>query len=182
MFKLLKKLDAAIAGFEKLVLAWGILLMAINSIANVFGRYLFNQSLYFSEELNQFLIVLVTFVGLGYAARKGRHIRMSAVYDQLPDRWRKALMIVICALTAAIMFLLAYYAVSYLAIVADLQKVTPALQIPLYLTYLWVPVGFAITGVQYVLTIVQNLRKPDVYISFEEIDRYDTPETPEAGL
>ncbi|MGB1539435.1 MAG: TRAP transporter small permease [Rickettsiales bacterium] len=182
MLKRFAKLDATIAIFEKWVLAWGILLMAANSIANVFGRYLFNQSIYFSEELNQFLIVLVTFVGLGYAARQGRHIRMSAVYDQLPDRGRKALMIVICALTAAIMFLLAYYAVSYLGIVADLGKVTPALQIPLYLTYLWVPVGFTITGIQYVLAIVQNLRKDGVYISYSEIDRYETPDTPEAGL
>lgn len=182
MFRIFAKIDGCIARFESFVLAWGILLMAINSIANVFGRYLFNQSLYFSEELNQFLIVLVTFVGLGYAARKGRHIRMSAIYDQLAPKWRKRLMMVICAITAALMFLLAYYAVSYVSIVAQLEKVTPALQVPLYLTYLWVPVGFAITGIQYVLTFLQNWRKDDIYISYSEKDVYTTPDTPEGGL
>lgn len=182
MFRIFAKIDDYIARFESFVLAWGILLMAINSIANVFGRYLFNQSLYFSEELNQFLIVLVTFVGLGYAARKGRHIRMSAIYDQLAPKWRKRLMLMICAITAALMFLLAYYAVSYVGIVAQLEKVTPALQVPLYLTYLWVPVGFAITGIQYVLTFIQNWRKDDIYISYSEKDVYTTPDTPEGGL
>lgn len=99
--------DYGISRFESFVLAWGVILMAVNSIANVIGRFVFNQSLYFSEELNRFLIVLVTFVGLGYAARKGRHIRMSALYDQLGDRGKKVLMILIAAVTGALMFLLA---------------------------------------------------------------------------
>lgn len=182
MFRIFAKIDGCIARFESFVLAWGILLMAINSIANVFGRYLFNQSLYFSEELNQFLIVLVTFVGLGYAARQGRHIRMSAVYDQLAPVWRKRLMMVICAFTAALMFVLAGYAFSYVGIIARLDKVTPALQVPLHLTYLWIPVGFSITGIQYMLALVQNWRKEDIYISYHEKDVYHMPDTPEGGL
>jgi C4-dicarboxylate transporter, DctQ subunit len=165
--------DMVIAKFEVFVLAYGVLLMAANSIANVAGRFFLSQSIYFSEELNQFLIVLITFVGLGYAARKGRHIRMSAVYDQLSDRNRKILMVIIATVTSAIMFVLAYYAFVYVSRVARLGKVTPSLQLPLYLTYVWVPIGFFITGLQYALTVVSNLRHPDIYLSYEEIDSYD---------
>jgi TRAP-type C4-dicarboxylate transport system permease small subunit len=169
----LAAVDTVVAKFEVWVLAYGVLLMAANSVANVAGRFLLSQSIYFSEELNQFLIVLITFVGLGYAARKGRHIRMSAIYDQLSDRNRKILMIIIAAVTSAIMFLLAYYSFEYVYRVARLGKVTPALQMPLYLTYVWVPIGIFITGLQYALTVVSNLRHSDVYISYEEIDSYD---------
>ncbi len=165
--------DMVIAKFEVFVLAYGVLLMAANSIANVAGRFFLSQSIYFSEELNQFLIVLITFVGLGYAARKGRHIRMSAVYDQLSDRNRKILMVIIATVTSAIMFVLAYYAFVYVSRVARLGKVTPSLQLPLYLTYVWVPIGFFITGLQYALTVVSNLRHPDIYLSYEEINSYD---------
>jgi C4-dicarboxylate transporter, DctQ subunit len=176
VMRILAAIDNGIARFEAFVLAFGILVMAGNSIANVIGRFVFARSLYFTEELNQFLIVLVTFVGLGYAARKGRHIRMSAVYDQLTDRQRKWMMIFIAAVTAAVMFVLAYYSYVYVARVAKLGKVTPSLQVPLYLTYLWVPLGFVITGIQYVLTVVKNLRSDDVYISYEQIDSYDEGE------
>jgi len=172
----LAAVDRGIAYFEAFVLAAGILLMAANSIANVLGRFVFSQSLYFSEELNQFLIVLITFVGLSYAARKGRHIRMSALYDQLSDRGRKILMIVIATVTAAVMFVLAWYAYEYVSRVARLGKVTPSLQLPLWLTYVWVPIGFVITGIQYVLTVIQNLRHPDVYISYEQVDSYEEVE------
>lgn len=177
----LAAVDRAIARFEAFVLAAGVLLMATNSIANVIGRFVFAQSIYFTEELNQFLIVLVTFVGLSYAARKGRHIRMSAVYDQLSDRGRKILMIVIAASTALVMFVLAYYAYEYIARLAKLGKVTPSLQVPLWLTYLWVPIGFVITGIQYGLTVVRNLQAPDVYISYEQVDTYEEPAPQETG-
>jgi C4-dicarboxylate transporter DctQ subunit len=174
--RLLSLLDRGIAKFEAIILAYGVILMAVNSIANVIGRFVIGQSIYFSPELNQFLIVLITFVGLGYATRQGRHIRMSAFYDQLPDRGRKILMVVIAAVTAVIMFVLAYYSYEYVSRVGRLGKVTPALQFPLYLTYIWVPVGFVITGIQYVLTVLRNLQERDVYISYEHIDSYEESE------
>ena len=168
----LRWLDTGIAKFEWIVLSYGVLIMAANSIANVIGRFVFGQSIYFSMELNAFLMVLITFIGLGYAARQGRHIRMSAVYDQLPDVGRKVLIIIISLVTAAIMFVLAYYSVSYVHRLFELGKVTPSLRVPLWITYLWVPVGFVITGIQYLLTVYQNLRSKEVYISYEVVDSY----------
>ena len=179
LFRGLNLLDRGIAWFEAKVLAWGIILIALNTVANVFGR-IFGQSLYFSEELNQFLIVLVTFVGMGYAARQGRHIRMSALYDQFGEQGRKVLMIIVCSVTALLMFALAWYSLNYVLRVADMGRVTPALRVPLYLTYLWVPVGFLITGIQYLLTVLINLREKAVYISYEHIDTYDDAD--QAGI
>lgn len=173
IFQALNVVDRVIETFETYVLAYGIIIMAVNTIANVFARNVFLQSLYFSEEINQFLIVLVTFVGLGYASRKGRHIRMSAVYDQLGDLQKKILMILMCAVTSAVMFILAYYSYQYIAGLADRGTVTPALRVPLYVTYIWVPIGFIITGIQYALTIVRNLREREVYISYSEVDAYE---------
>ena len=37
-----------------------VLLMAMNNVSNVVGRVLFNQSLFFTEELNSILIILIT--------------------------------------------------------------------------------------------------------------------------
>lgn len=166
-------LDGVIARLEAVILAYGVLLMFLNTFGNVIGRYVFGQSLYFTEELNQFLIVLVTFVGLGYATRRGRHIRMSAFYDTLGDRARKGLMIVICLSTAAVMAWLAWVAWTYVVSVANTGRVTPALRVPLYLTYLWVPLGFAITAIQYLLTVLRNLRGEGVWVSWEQIDGYE---------
>lgn len=170
-------LDGLIAHFEAFVLAAGVMIMASVSVANVIGRFVLGESLFFVEELNRFLIVLITFVGLGYAARMGRHIRMSAIYDALPDGLRKALMVVICLITSAAMFTLAWYASVYVVGVFESGRMSASLRIPVYITFLWVPVGFVITGIQYLLTAVANLSRPDVYLSASIVDTYEDTET-----
>lgn len=176
---ILGKTDAVIGRIEVFILSWGVILMATNTIANVLGRYVFQQSIYFSEELNEFLMVIITFMGLGYATRKGIHIRMSAIYDILPRKARKALMIVIAATTSVMMATLAWYAFEYVQKVASRGRITPSLQIPLYLTYVWVVIGLALTSVQYLLTAIRNLNfaEEDIYVSYNEIDSYEDPET-----
>ncbi|MES0828236.1 TRAP transporter small permease [Ruegeria sp. SCP11] len=178
-FGFLGKIDAVIGRIEIWILGWGIILMAVNTIANVFGRYVFDQSIYFSEELNEFLIVIVTFMGLGYATRKGIHIRMSAIYDALPIKLRKGLMVVIAATTALVMAVLAWYALEYVQKVASRGRITPALQLPLYLTYVWVVIGLTLASFQYLLTAIRNLNfsEEDVYVSYLEVDSYEDPET-----
>jgi TRAP-type C4-dicarboxylate transport system permease small subunit len=162
---ILDSIDSLIARLEELIMATGIILMALNTIANVISRFIFNHSIIFAEELNSAFILLVTFAGIGYAARHGRHIRMSAIYDHLPDKARKLLMTVIVFVTALFMLFLAYYSVQYIYHVYSKGRVMPALGIPVYVIYLWVPIGFFITGVQYALTTVKNIREKEIYFS-----------------
>lgn len=171
-------LDLAISYLEVVILAGGVLLMATNSVANVIGRFVFGQSLFFSQEANQFLIILITAAGIGYAARHGRHIRMSAFYDSLGDRPRKLLMIVISLLTAGAMFILAYYSFTYAFSVYETGRVAASTRIPMWVPLIWLPIGFTITGIQYVLTALANIARRDVYISASVVDTYEDSETP----
>ncbi|CAE6893620.1 MAG: C4-dicarboxylate ABC transporter permease [Pseudomonadaceae bacterium] len=146
----LRKLDWVLEKLEAFILASGILLMALNSVGNVFGRYLFNQSIYFSEELNQFLIIFVTFVGCSYAARHGRHICMSALTEQLKGRAAALAMLVINGVTAALMLWLAWAAVGYVESAAKVGRSSSALQVPLHYIYLVIPLGLGMTGLQFI--------------------------------
>ena len=172
----LGRLDTVIGQVEAFILAAGVLLMALNTVGNVIGRFVFQYSFFFSEEVNSILIVMITFAGIGYAARHGRHIRMSAIYDALPIRTRKIMMILITIITALTMFALCYFSIGYILKVANSGRVLPALQIPVYLMFLWVPVGFAVTGLQYALTTVKNLLEKDVYLSTHMLEGYDDSE------
>lgn len=153
---------------EELVLAGAILGIAALSIGNVLARSLLGQSLFFAEEVSRFLIVLVTFLGMGYAAGKGRHIRMTAFYDQLSVRWRKATMLLITSTTALLLFGLAWLALDYaLGTVRGLGSISPVLRVPSWIGYLAAPVGFALAGLQYLLAFVRNLLEPEIYLSFD---------------
>ncbi|MFP4137530.1 MAG: TRAP transporter small permease [Halomonas sp.] len=170
-------IDTAISKAESAILALGVLLMALNTVANVIGRFVFGSSLFFSEEVNRILIVMITFAGIGYAARHGRHIRMSAIYDALPVGGRRVLMITISLFTSMVMFFLCYYSVTYIIDLYGKGRVLPSMGLPIYLIYLWVPIGFAITGIQYLLTAIKNLTSRDVYLSTVVLDGYKDTET-----
>lgn len=172
----LGQIDTVIGRVEAVILAVGVLLMAFNTVGNVIGRFVFQYSFFFTEEVNRILIIMITFAGIGYAARHGRHIRMSAIYDALPIRTRKIMMILITVITALTMFALCYFSIGYILKVASSGRVLPSLQIPVYLIFLWVPVGFAVTGIQYALTTVKNILEKDVYLSTHMLEGYDDEE------
>ncbi|MEJ2130204.1 MAG: TRAP transporter small permease [Gammaproteobacteria bacterium] len=181
--RVLRLLDAFDHGLERTeywILAFGVLGMAALGITNVIARNVLAESLTFAKEVNEILIIAVTFAGLGFAARAGRHIRMTALYDQFSAGARKTLMVVIGLTTAMLLFLLAYYAARYVASTYRIGSVTPALRIPLYLVYLVAPVGLVLGGVQFVLAALRNVLEPGVHISFRRRDEYDDAHGPGA--
>ena len=145
--------------------------MAINTIAAVISRFVFNDAFIVTDELNMIFIIIVTFAGISYAARNGRHIRMSAIYDLLKIKSRKILMIIIVSITSICMFFLSYYSLVYIFDIYESGRILPALGIPVFYIYVWVPIGFFITALQYAFTIVkniqENLKKPFVQFYLE---------------
>lgn len=155
---------------EGVLLATSMMAIAVITIVNVFARNLLDRNLAAAEELNEFLIVLVCFVGLGYAASQGRHIRMTALYDQLGRRGRKVVMVLVSATTAALLAVLAWHAWSY---ATGVDRVSPVLGVPLRYVFLVAPLGLTLGAVQYLLTLWRNLTSEDVYISYDFVDRYE---------
>jgi len=166
-------LDTIIAHVEAWILALGVIAMAGLTCTNVIGRFVFGQSIFFTEEVNRILIVLITFAGISYAARQGRHIRMSAIYDALPFIGRKILMTTICIVTAVTMFGLFYFSLVYIYSVYDSGRILPSTQIGVFWAYVWVPVGLFFTGIQYALTAFKNIFNKDIYISTTTLDGYE---------
>lgn len=177
--RIVTQIGRVIQRIEEVLLSSSVLMIATLTILNVVCRSVFGFSLAFTAEVSQFCIITVCFVGLSYAASKGRHIRMTAVYDQLSLRMRKLFMVVITASTAAIMFALSWYAARYVVAVFQLGGVYPALRVPCYVVYAIAPVGIFLTGVQYALAAARNLVSADVYLSFETRDEYEQPVTQE---
>lgn len=168
----LGSIDNLFSKIEAIMLAMGVLLMALNTCINVVARFVFGEGLFFAGEINRILIILITFAGIGFAARLGRHIRMSAFFDMLPDKGRKFVMIIVAIVTAIIMFALAYFSFQYVVSVYERGRILPALGFEIWWIYIWVPLGFAITGLQYFLTAYKNLISKEVYLSSGVVDGY----------
>jgi TRAP-type C4-dicarboxylate transport system permease small subunit len=174
---LLEKINKWIKKFEEFILAYGVLLMGGLTIVNVFARNIFNHSLSFATEINEFLIVLITFLGTSYAARNGRHIRMSAFHDIANKKIKKILTYIMTFGTSVFMYLFTYLSGKFVLKIFQQQKLSPVLRMPMYWIWVFVPIGFLMTAIHYNLAFVKNIIEDDVWISFEEKSEYEDLET-----
>lgn len=165
----MNKFNKVVSKFEEFVLSFSILSMAILLIVGVFMRTVMNSSLTFSEEVASALLVVVSFFGLGYCARKGRHITMSMVFDMVKNKYKKIFMIVISLGSALATAYIAFLAYRYVLSVQNLGRVTPALQIPMYIIYSVVPIGFVLATIEYISSFIFNIKDKDNFYLTSEI-------------
>lgn len=169
----LNSIDKGLGWIEKTIISTSILLMALLMSAHVVGGLLFNKGIPGTYEVTEMLIIVITFVGVGYAARCARHIRMSAIYDMLSDGPRKVLMIILSIGTAVLMFYFAYKSAQYDIALYGRGRVSSSLNIPLWTVNLALPIGFTLAGIQYILVTLRNLFSEGIYRSFTEKEEFN---------
>jgi TRAP-type C4-dicarboxylate transport system permease small subunit len=158
-------IDRIVFHIEEKSIALSVIGLALILIANVIMR-MFDSSVPSTEELSQFLMFFITFLGTSYAARSGMHIRMSMLSDALKGYQQKILAMVVAAVTAILMFVLAYLSFRYVYKIATLHRVSPILQVPVQYIWIVMPIGMFLTGIQYTLALARNIVSPGAWISF----------------
>jgi len=157
---------------EVTVLCAALSLLAFFIILNVFARR-FAQSIYFVEELSEFLIIMITFVGASYATRKARHIRMGAFLDLMPDWLEKLFILFISSVSAVVMFVMSFHSWSYMIRVMRMGQTTSSLRAPYWIFLVVIPIGFFASGIQFVRTVIKNLREKEVWLSADQQSEYE---------
>lgn len=169
MLDLIIALNKKIRKFEELLISYGIIIMSIVLVANVFSRVVLNSSIQAAEEIGKILIVMVTFIGVSYAARMGKHITMSALMDSIPRKFKKAYIYFTSSVSTALLWWLGYLGSLYVIRIMGSGRITPSLQFPMWILYIFVPLGFFLASLQYLVTIAINIKdKENIYIGSEK--------------
>nr|WP_223155142.1 TRAP transporter small permease [Alkalibacillus aidingensis] len=150
-----------------------ILVIAIMICGNVISREVFGPSIWFHAEVARFAVVIATFMGISYAARKGRHISMSAIYDTVPWKVRKAMAIFIPCVTSIALFYLSYVSYEYVLTVYESGRTTASLEVPLWWMYMFIPIGFFTGAIQFLRNTIVNIVNKEVYIGTDVLDYND---------
>ena len=74
---------------EEIVIVAMFALMVAVIFLQVIMRYVFSNSLSWSEELGKFLFVWITWLGISLGERKGEHIKITMLTD-CPSGWRRS--------------------------------------------------------------------------------------------
>jgi len=153
----LKAVDNALEKVEAGLLSITTILISVMLVSNAISRYFFNKSWAFTEEIGGIGIVILTFMGLGYAARQGMHIEMSGLYDLLPTNIQRILGIFINLISAIVLVYFTYLGILFVQHLHNISQVTTILRIPIYLTMLFVPIGFLLASIRYFINFGQRI-------------------------
>ena len=79
--KVLRFLDD---NLEKMICTVTLALMSAIIVAQVFFRYVLNNSLSWSEELARYLFIWTIYIGISYGVKMDKHVAVDAVYSYMP--------------------------------------------------------------------------------------------------
>lgn len=147
--RVLRTIDSIWEKIERGILSITTILMSLMLVGNAISRYFFNKSWPFTEEIGKMGILVLTFMGLGYAARKSMHIEMSGFYDLMPKKIQRILGIFINLISALVLILCTYLAIQYVEHLYTINQVSTILRLPLYLTMMVIPIGFFLASIRY---------------------------------
>ena len=161
--KALLTISGACKHVERFCLGTIVAAMAILLFANVFSRFVLQDSITFAEELGATFFVALTYLGSPYCVRKCKHIRMTALMERMPEKVAKKYSIVIDFITAAMFLFLGCMLVKYCLGVMKLGSITAAMRIPRWICIAPVPIGCIATGLQYLLLVIMNITDKETY-------------------
>lgn len=124
-------------------------------------RYVFNDSLSWSEELARYLFVWFSWLGVSAGVKDNEHLRVEFLAMGLKKRGRikanEVVSIIVNLVWLATTAIVAYYGVVVVAGQMELGVVTPAMRFPVYLGYLSIPICSTLVGIRLIVNIAKSL-------------------------
>ncbi len=123
--------------------------MATLVFTNVITRYVFNFSIIWAEEVSQYLMIWIAYLGAGLAMREGRHVAIEILQDRLPRPLGRTLRMAVGALVLGFLGVVTVLGFRFAAFAWPQE--TPVLNISLGIPYLAIPIGAMLFAVHLLL-------------------------------
>jgi len=99
-------------------------------VADIVGRRFFGRPLRGTVEIVEMAMVLIIYLGLGYAEHEGDHVSLDLVYNRLGARTRSALSVITGVFGLGVMGLVAWQLWEFAGVLRAGQYTTGVLRIP----------------------------------------------------
>jgi C4-dicarboxylate transporter DctQ subunit len=156
MIEAINKIIDRVEGFAMIVL---MLIATVIAIVQVIARYVFNNSLYWSEETVLYSLIIMSFLAGSMGVRYAAHICVEVLHVFAGPRLSKILKIIAALLGLIFAVSLLYYGGRLFLNTLNMGQLSPAMRIPVAYIYLVIPVSAFFMLMRYLWifkTLVQN--------------------------
>jgi TRAP-type transport system small permease protein len=128
------------------IVGYALVVAVLVNFANVVARYAFLRPLLGADELQIFLMVWMTFLGVVVVTWRRLHLRMDLVAARLPTPVRGWLRLAEALVAAAVATLVLGESWRYTARMLEIGRRSDALGIPVWISHSAVGIAFALIG------------------------------------
>jgi C4-dicarboxylate transporter DctM subunit len=158
--KVLSLLDEKL---EETAIVAGFLFFTLLITLQVINRYLLSfveiaNITTWSEELARYIFVWISYFGAALAIKRRLNISVDAVTKGLPETLQKVLRLVATFLTFALFLILIKGGAATCLMQLSNHQVTPAMEIPMVLPYLAVPVGISLMMIRTLQNLIIDMK------------------------
>ena len=136
-------------------LAGALLVVSITlNFANVIGRYFFDSSIYWAEEIMLYLMVGCVFLGNGPVAWSGRQIRMDVIVGMMPEKVRKALHLFAELMLIVTAIMIIAFSLPVIRDLYNFDQRSQSAEVPLFIPQSLIPIGLAIMAIMVTIRLI----------------------------
>ena len=148
--------------FEEYLLVTGLAFSVVLIFFQIIMRYVFKNSLAWSEELARYVFLWLIWVGASFAVKEERHLRIEAFANIFTGNRRKIFELVVLIIWFGFSLVLAYLGYNLTSRIMTSGQVSPAMRMPMYYAYASVPVGSLLMTVRLVERMINIFKKKEV--------------------
>lgn len=153
---------------EEYFLVFCLGFMVLLVFVQVVMRYIFQNSLSWSEELARYLFLWLSWIGASYAVRERGHFRVQMFIDKLDGRKREIGEALILLVWFGFCLFLAYQGWLLTAHLFLRGQMSPAMQLPIAYAYASVPVGVTLMSIRVLVEFIKLFSKKEGEKSTQE--------------
>lgn len=144
--------------FEEIFLVICMAVMVILVFVQVVMRYVFNDSLSWSEGLARIIFIWMSWIGISFAEKQGEHVKITMVVDRLHGRAKQIVLIIADILTIAILVIVCYYGVIITSKMMVIGTFNSAVHIPNWVVYASVPLSCFLMGMRVLKKLILTIQ------------------------
>lgn len=131
-----------------------VIVLMLLVTADVCGRYFFDSPITGASELARFMMIIIVFPALAWAAMDNKHISVGLIMERFPRRTQAIVNSIMLIGALGVYSVIAWQAALYSM---KVDNITSTLRLPQSVFYWVMTVGFAVFCVAIIAQIVKNI-------------------------
>lgn len=159
---MIKKIGNFFNKFESNALMIALAVMVAVIFMQVVMRYVFNNSPSWSEEFSRYLFIWFSWMGVSAGLKDEEHLKVELLSIALTKRGfiksKEIVAIIVSLFWLGTTLVVAYYGFEVVMQQMEMNVLTPAMRVPVWIAYLSVPTCSTIVGIRLIVRIIESLK------------------------